>query len=250
MALFPLQRKSCYRFLSPLKIHCPRLCLNIWILGPMASTVATRPPRLTWGIFLNYSNIGPFFFWQFLLLSLCAVYCHSCDLRLRHAGRNQCYCCYCICLGNVQYTLHENFCLLVLYILRAKSDTVIDKHHYYYQVGSCWPLIAEAQVHVHVNPLSDLWWTKWYRDSFFSKFFTFPLCQYHLTLTLYSYIIWGMNNRPVGGYSSETYILTPLTWTKTKKALFALSWDSSGNFSFLLMMCYYLLIVEVIICWL
>jgi hypothetical protein len=38
---------------------------------------------------------------------------------------------------------------------------------------------------------------------FLSEFFSFP-CQYNSTGPPYSYIIWGMNNRPVGGRSSET----------------------------------------------
>jgi hypothetical protein len=34
---------SCSTFLSPSRIHCPQL----WTLGPMASTITTRPPRPT-----------------------------------------------------------------------------------------------------------------------------------------------------------------------------------------------------------
>jgi hypothetical protein len=34
-ALLPLGRKSCYGFLLPLKIHCPRPGLNPRTLGPM-----------------------------------------------------------------------------------------------------------------------------------------------------------------------------------------------------------------------
>jgi hypothetical protein len=47
MALLPLQRKLCCRFLSPLKIHHPRLGLNPWTLGPVASTVTIAPLRMT-----------------------------------------------------------------------------------------------------------------------------------------------------------------------------------------------------------
>jgi hypothetical protein len=46
-ALFLLQRKSCYGFLSPLKIHRPRPGINPRTLGPMASTITTRPPTVT-----------------------------------------------------------------------------------------------------------------------------------------------------------------------------------------------------------
>jgi hypothetical protein len=38
-ALLSLRRESCYGFLSPLKIHRLRPGLNLWILGPMASTL-------------------------------------------------------------------------------------------------------------------------------------------------------------------------------------------------------------------
>jgi hypothetical protein len=43
-ALLLLRRKACYRFLLPLKIHRPRSDLNPRTLGPMASTLTTRPP--------------------------------------------------------------------------------------------------------------------------------------------------------------------------------------------------------------
>jgi hypothetical protein len=45
--LLPLRRKSCYRFLSPLNIHRSRPGLNPRNLGPIASTITTRPPRTT-----------------------------------------------------------------------------------------------------------------------------------------------------------------------------------------------------------
>jgi hypothetical protein len=47
MALLPPGRKACYGFSSPLKIHYPWLSLNLQTLGPMASTLTTRPPRIT-----------------------------------------------------------------------------------------------------------------------------------------------------------------------------------------------------------
>jgi hypothetical protein len=46
-SLFPIWRKSCYRFLMPLKIHHPRLGFNPRLLGPMASTITSRPLRAT-----------------------------------------------------------------------------------------------------------------------------------------------------------------------------------------------------------
>jgi hypothetical protein len=50
----------------------------------------------------------------------------------------------------------------------------------------------------------DFLWTKWHWDRLFSEFFGFS-CQYHSTmaLALHTYITWGMNNKPVGGSSSE-----------------------------------------------
>jgi hypothetical protein len=47
MALLPLQRKSCYGFLLPLKIHHPWVGLNPQTLGPIASTITIRPLRVT-----------------------------------------------------------------------------------------------------------------------------------------------------------------------------------------------------------
>jgi hypothetical protein len=46
-ALLPLRRKSCYGYLSSLKIHRPRPGMNPRNLGPMTSTITTRPPRTT-----------------------------------------------------------------------------------------------------------------------------------------------------------------------------------------------------------
>jgi hypothetical protein len=45
-ALLPLRRKACYGFYH-LKIHRPRPGLNPRTLGPVASTLTTRPPRAT-----------------------------------------------------------------------------------------------------------------------------------------------------------------------------------------------------------
>jgi hypothetical protein len=46
-ALFPLRRKSCFGFLSPLKICYPHPGLNPRSLVPVDSTITTRPPRTT-----------------------------------------------------------------------------------------------------------------------------------------------------------------------------------------------------------
>jgi hypothetical protein len=45
MALFPLRRKSRYRFLWPLEIHSLRSDLTPRTLGPMANKLTTIPPR-------------------------------------------------------------------------------------------------------------------------------------------------------------------------------------------------------------
>jgi hypothetical protein len=45
----------------------------------------------------------------------------------------------------------------------------------------------------------------------------FP-CHYYLNATLYSCIIWGMNNRPVGDSSSET-LSHPIDMNKKKKEI-------------------------------
>jgi hypothetical protein len=42
-----LRSKSCYGFLSPLKMRRPRPGLNPQILGVLVSTITTRPPRMT-----------------------------------------------------------------------------------------------------------------------------------------------------------------------------------------------------------
>jgi hypothetical protein len=45
--LFPLQRKRRYGLLSALQIHRPRLVFNPRTVGPITSTLRTRPPRVT-----------------------------------------------------------------------------------------------------------------------------------------------------------------------------------------------------------
>jgi hypothetical protein len=52
-ALLPLWRKSCYGFLSPLKIHHPRPGLNSRTSSRMASMITTRQPRMTTGLELD-----------------------------------------------------------------------------------------------------------------------------------------------------------------------------------------------------
>jgi hypothetical protein len=47
MALLPLQKKWCSRFLLPLKIHRPRSGSNPRTLGPVVNTLTTSPPTAT-----------------------------------------------------------------------------------------------------------------------------------------------------------------------------------------------------------
>jgi hypothetical protein len=51
------RRKACCEFLSPLKLHRPRPCLNPGSLGPMASTVTVTLPRTTRNAVNFYSNV-------------------------------------------------------------------------------------------------------------------------------------------------------------------------------------------------
>jgi hypothetical protein len=52
--LLPLQRKSCYWYLSSLNIRRSRPGFNARTLGPMASTLMPRPPRSTVQICITY----------------------------------------------------------------------------------------------------------------------------------------------------------------------------------------------------
>jgi hypothetical protein len=68
-----------------------------------------------------------------------------------------------------------------------------------YQAVSHRPLNADARV-----SMWDLLWTKQYCERFAADFFGFlPPILLHRS-SAYSYITWGMNNRPGGGCSSET----------------------------------------------
>jgi hypothetical protein len=55
MAFLPLRRKSCYGFLSSLKIHRPRSDLNPGTLDPMANTLITRTSMAT---YMDYKYIN------------------------------------------------------------------------------------------------------------------------------------------------------------------------------------------------
>jgi hypothetical protein len=74
-------------------------------------------------------------------------------------------------------------------------------YHAMAQVVSHRPQTAEARVcAVHVGFVVD----KLALGQVFSELFSFSLSVSFHHGSLYSYIIWGMNNRPVGGCSSET----------------------------------------------
>jgi hypothetical protein len=62
-ALLPLRRKSCCRFLSPLKVLRPRPGLNPRTLCPMASTITSRLPRPTSSPCSQNPNIWEVQFW-------------------------------------------------------------------------------------------------------------------------------------------------------------------------------------------
>jgi hypothetical protein len=55
-ALLSFRRKSCYGFLSPLKIHRHRPGLNPRTFGPMATTMTTRPPKTAFNIILQFGR--------------------------------------------------------------------------------------------------------------------------------------------------------------------------------------------------
>jgi hypothetical protein len=71
------------------------------------------------------------------------------------------------------------------------------------QAVSRWPFIVEAWVHPGQS-MWDVWWAKWHWGRFHPEFFGFPLPISFHREPPYSYIIWGMNNMPIGGCSSET----------------------------------------------
>jgi hypothetical protein len=67
-------------------------------------------------------------------------------------------------------------------------------------------LTAEARVYPPVQSMWYSWWKNWHWDRFLSEFFGFPLSLSFHRGSPYSNISWGMNNRPVGGRSSETVL--------------------------------------------
>jgi hypothetical protein len=71
------------------------------------------------------------------------------------------------------------------------------------QAVSRWPLIAEAWIRARVSPSGICDGQSGTGTGFPPSYSGFP-CQYHYTRAPYSYIIWGKNNRFVGGRSSET----------------------------------------------
>jgi hypothetical protein len=62
---------------------------------------------------------------------------------------------------------------------------------------------ADAQVLAWVNPCGTCCGRSGTGRDFSLSYLVFR-CQNHSTGGPYSYIIWGMNNRPIGGHSSET----------------------------------------------
>jgi hypothetical protein len=70
------------------------------------------------------------------------------------------------------------------------------------QAISRWPLTRD--------PISgkdkSMWWNNCYWDRFFSEFFVFMLSLSLSRVSACSYIIWGINNRPVRARNSETFL--------------------------------------------
>jgi hypothetical protein len=79
-SLLPFRRKSCFGFLSPLKVHCPRPrpVLNQWALGPIASTVAITKLRTT----ICFHNSHSYSEWSFLFCLPSQVF--ACSSHLSH----------------------------------------------------------------------------------------------------------------------------------------------------------------------
>jgi hypothetical protein len=70
------------------------------------------------------------------------------------------------------------------------------------QAVSHWTLTMEARVHDRFNPCQIYGGQSGTGTVFFPEFFGFSL-PYYSTRAPYSCIIWEMNNRLVGGHSSE-----------------------------------------------
>jgi hypothetical protein len=71
------------------------------------------------------------------------------------------------------------------------------------QAVSRQPLITKAGVRDRVRPCGICGGQSGTGTGFSMSSLVF-FCQYHFTVVPYRYIIWWMNNRPVGGRSSET----------------------------------------------
>jgi hypothetical protein len=70
------------------------------------------------------------------------------------------------------------------------------------QAVSRRPLTVQARVRTRVSPCS-ICGVKCHSDRFLSQLFGFLPISFHCG-SPYAYIAWGINNRPVGGRSSET----------------------------------------------
>jgi hypothetical protein len=70
------------------------------------------------------------------------------------------------------------------------------------QVVSC-PLHSRGPGSHPGQSMWDFWWVKCYWNRFFSEFFAFPLSISFHHSSPFSYMIWGMNNRPVGRSSER-----------------------------------------------
>jgi hypothetical protein len=77
---FPIWRKSSYGFLSPLQICHPQLGLNLLTVGPVASTITTRPLKTTSVACTLVKTHGWIFHWSRYIGNKTGL-CHLCTLN-------------------------------------------------------------------------------------------------------------------------------------------------------------------------
>jgi hypothetical protein len=51
--------------------------------------------------------------------------------------------------------------------------------------------------------MSDLWWTKWHWERFFSESFGVPQSISYHCCSIFTHTIWGIDNGPVNGPVSQ-----------------------------------------------
>jgi hypothetical protein len=113
MALLPLRRESCCGFLSSLRIHRPRPGFNPRTLGPVASTLTTRPPMADFEMNMPTDATS----------RLCFCFTTSCEGCIKIKGRGKemlnllMSCTGSMCSLNIYGLCHfEKFCCKLLYL--------------------------------------------------------------------------------------------------------------------------------------